>query len=379
MPKTRADPLADPQLYAGVSTAAERAARAELLRYCHERGASVEQLRAAVREDRLATLPLEFALTSNRRYTLTAVSRESGVSVPYLRAMLLALGHANPRPRERAFSEEDLSAARALAVFMQAGLPRDELLEVTRVIGQSLAQAAAAIRLFIGNALIQPGDSEHDLALRYVAAVEQLAPQMVPVLEQQLRVHLREQTTREVISRAEREAGVLSNTREVGVCFADLSGFTKLGERVPAEQLGALGTRMATLCIEVAQRPVELVKTIGDGAMFVSADVDTLLDAACTLAQRVDGEGEDFPTMRAGVASGPAVIRVGDWFGATVNRASRIADIAKPRTIVADASTRARAVRHSAWTRTRRRSLKGIDRRIALYRLGGPGKLQPRR
>ena len=80
--------------------------------------------------------------------------------------------------------------------------------------------------------------------------------------------------------------------------------------------------------------------------------------------------------MRAGVASGPAVIRVGDWFGATVNRASRIADIAKPRTIVADAATRARAVRHSAWTRTRRRSLKGIDRRMALYRLVVPGDTQ---
>jgi adenylate cyclase len=376
MPKRSADPLADPQLYAGVTTAAERKARAELLRYCHSRGASIEQLREAVREDRLATLPLEFALTSARRFTLTAVSRESGVPAPYLRAILLGLGHPNPRPRERAFSEEDLSAAKALAVFLKAGLPRDELLEVTRVIGQSLAQAATAIRLFIGNALIQPGDSEHDLALRYVAAVEQLTPQMTPVLEQQLRVHLREQTTREVIGRAEREAGALSNTREVGVCFADLSGFTKLGERVPAEQLGALGTRMATLCMEVAQPPVELVKTIGDGAMFVSADVDTLLDAACTLALRVDGEGEEFPTMRAGVASGPAVVRLGDWFGATVNRASRIADIAKPRTIVADAATRARSTRHSEWTRARRRGLKGIDGRIALYRLAVSGDKQ---
>src|ERR1700694_5880366 len=97
MPKTRADPLADPQLYAGVTTATERAARAELLRYCHARGASVEQLGAAVREDRLATLPLEFALTSNRRYTLTAVSRESGVPAPYLRAMVRARRHGQPR------------------------------------------------------------------------------------------------------------------------------------------------------------------------------------------------------------------------------------------------------------------------------------------
>jgi adenylate cyclase len=181
-----------------------------------------------------------------------------------------------------------------------------------------------------------------------------------------------------VIGRAEREAGTLSHPREVGVCFADLSGFTRLGERVPTEHVGSLGTRMATMCIEVAQPPVELVKTIGDGGMFVSTDLDALLDAECELADRVEREGDDFPTMRAGTAYGPAVFRLGDWFGATVNRASRIVDIAKPRAILADAPTRARAAKRFEWNRERRRNLKGIDGRTALYRLstGAPG---PRR
>jgi adenylate cyclase len=187
-----------------------------------------------------------------------------------------------------------------------------------------------------------------------------------------LRIHLREQATRDVISRTEREAGAVSNTREVGVCFADLSGFTRIGERVPVEQVGALGARMAALCMEVAQPPVELVKTIGDGGMFVSADVDALLDATRALAQSVEHEGEQLPTMRAGVAFGPAVVRLGDWFGATVNRASRIADIAKPRTILADGATHARSTRELAWRRTRRRSLRGIDGRTPLYRLDLP-------
>ena len=368
------DPLDDPLLYVGVARDAERGARRELLRYCHTQGASFEQLRAAVREDRLATMPLEFALTSGRRYTLTAIARESGVPAPYLRAMLLALGHPNPKPRERRYSEEDLRAAQALAVFLAAGLPREELLEVARALGQSMAQAAAAIRLFIGNALIQPGDSEHELGMRYMAAVEQLAPQLTPLLEHQFRIHLREQATRDVIERAEREAGAVEHTREVGVCFADLSGFTRIGERVPAEHVGALGARMAALCMEVAQPPVELVKTIGDGGMFVSADVNALLDATRALAENVEHEGEQLPTMRAGVAFGPAVVRLGDWFGATVNRASRIADIAKPRTILADGATHARSTRALAWRRTRRRSLRGINGRTPLYRLDLPAR-----
>jgi adenylate cyclase len=83
----------------------------------------------------------------------------------------------------------------------------------------------------------------------------------------------------------------------------------------------------------------------------------------------VEAEGEDFPTMRAGTAFGPAVFRLGDWFGATVNRASRIADAAKPGTILVDAETRSRADARFLWNRERRRSLKGIDGRVALYRL----------
>jgi adenylate cyclase len=103
--------------------------------------------------------------------------------------------------------------------------------------------------------------------------------------------------------------------------------------------------------------------------MFVCADVDALLDATRALAQNVEHEGERFPAMRAGIAFGPAVVRVGDWFGATVNRASRIAEIAKPRTILADGATRAQSTRALAWRPTRRKSLRGIDRRIPLYRL----------
>ena len=77
--------------------------------------------------------------------------------------------------------------------------------------------------------------------------------------------------------------------------------------------------------------------------------------------------------MRAGVAFGPAVVRIGDWFGATVNRASHIVDIAKPRTIVADGAAREHSTRALAWKRTRHRSLRGIvGRSPPLYRLDLP-------
>ena len=59
---------------------------------------------------------------------------------------------------------------------------------------------------------------------------------------------------------------------------------------------------MTVMATEVACPPVDLVKTVGDGAMLVSADVDALIDAARGLRDRVAKEGEEFPPVRVGIA-----------------------------------------------------------------------------
>lgn len=57
-----------------------------------------------------------------------------------------------------------------------------------------------------------------------------------------------------------------------------------------------------------------LVKTIGDAAMFVSPEVEPLIETVVTVARDVEAEGGDFPSVRIGVAYGPATNRGGDWF-----------------------------------------------------------------
>ena len=166
----------DPVLYAGCTDEAEQADRRRLLEELHAQGASFEMLEEAVREERLATLPVEFALSDGSRYTLTEVAREAGIDPRYARAVLLSLGHPNPRPRERRFSDRDLEVARILRVFLDSGMPKDEILEVSRVIGQSMARTAAAVRRVVGNSLLNPGDSELELGMRYAEAARQLAP-----------------------------------------------------------------------------------------------------------------------------------------------------------------------------------------------------------
>ncbi len=52
--------------------------------------------------------------------------------------------------------------------------------------------------------------------------------------------------------------------------------------------------------------------------------------------------GDDLlPEVRSGLATGPVVMRLGDVFGTTVNRASRLTGIAHPGAVLVDDATAA--------------------------------------
>jgi adenylate cyclase len=171
-----------------------------------------------------------------------------------------------------------------------------------------------------------------------------------------------------VISALERRGGQLPGSREVAVCFADLVGFTRLGEEVAPEELGHLAVRLEALASEAAAPPVRLVKTIGDAAMLASPEPEPLLDAALMLIDAADAEGEDFPQLRAGAAFGRALPRAGDWFGRPVNLASRITAIARPGSVLVEREVRESAKDAYGWSYAGERRLKGIREPVPLFR-----------
>jgi adenylate cyclase len=345
-----------------------REARRELLSELIDDGATLGELTRAVEEDRLILLPVERLLEGGGpRYTSAGVADQVGIDVELLRFLRRAIGLPMPGPGEAAFTEADVEAARRVKSMVDAGLPKDELLEVTRAIGVAMSQVTAASRGLVGRAMLRPGDSELDVAHRYLDAAQTLRPLMAPTLEYFFDLQLREQLRNDAFGGAELAAGRAAGSEEMAACFADLIGFTRVGERLDPEDLGALVGRLTEMAGEVAVAPVRLVKMIGDAAMLVSSDTPALVESALSLVEAA--EALDFPQLRAGVARGPAVPRAGDWYGRPVNLASRITAIARPGSVLCSREVRDVAAEGYRWSYAGRRRLKGIEGSIELFRV----------
>jgi adenylate cyclase len=345
-----------------------REARLDLLRRLEESGVSLEELKQASAEGRLVLLPVELALEGEGpRYTSAEVAESSGLDEEFHSAMLRALGLARPAPDERVFTDEDVAAARRLRQAREAGIPDDQLLEITRAMGRGMSSLAATVTRIVGRAMLRPGDTERDLALRYAGASRELTPLLGEALPNVLSLHLREQLRHVALEDSVLEQGALPEAEQIAVCFADLVGFTKLGERIPTEDLGEVADRLGELATDVASPPVRLVKTIGDAAMLVSPDVDALLDSALALVDA--GEAEDYPQLRAGVAQGEAIGRGGDFYGAPVNLASRLTSHARPGSVLAEASVREAANGDWSWSFAGKQRFRGLRKEVPVFRV----------
>jgi len=137
---------------------------------------------------------------------------------------------------------------------------------------------------------------------------------------------------------------------------------------VPPAELGAVAERLEVIAGDLARPPARLVKTIGDAAMLVSSDVGPLLACALDLHAAAAAEGDEFPPLRVGVARGPAIARAGDWYGRPVNLASRVTAIARPGSVLATREVRDAAPDGYRWSSAGRRSLRGVEGKVALDR-----------
>jgi adenylate cyclase len=345
-----------------------RTERLALLEQLAAEGVPLSELRRTTATGTVIFLPADRVIVGEERYTSAQVSAMSGVEEDFLVAARRAMGLPVPDPGEALYTEAEVESAKRTLLAREAGISDEEILDLLRVLGRGLSQAAESLRLLPLKLVLEPGLSERDLATRYAQAAEALYPMVDPLVSNILALHLRHTAQSEAINALERRGGQLPSSREIAVCFADLVGFTRLGEEVAPEQLGRLAVRLEALATDVARPPVRLVKTIGDAAMLAAPEPEPLLDAALMLIDAANAEGEDFPQLRAGVALGRAVPRAGDWFGRPVNLASRITAVARPGSVLAEREVHDALESAYSWSYAGERRLKGIRDPVRLFR-----------
>jgi adenylate cyclase len=343
----------------------EREARLALVDHLLGLGCSDVELREAHAANRLALLPLELLLAAEGDRTMAEVAEDHGVDVDDLDRTRRALGL--PADREAAVYGEALARhATRLRSATDAGVPVDVLVDINRVVGRSMAAIVAAGRDAVARTLRSgTGLNEHQQAIGVAAAVQELMPMMTDVLLYAYEEHARELVRNE-------QAGVLTlaegapDVRQVAVAFADLVGFTSLGDALGPGEAEAVAVRLERVAGEALRPPTTLIKTIGDEVMLASPDAPALAESVIGLLAAAD-HADDLPALRAGAAAGPAVSRAADWYGAPVNLASRLTALAKPGTLLADRAFREAAADAARWTEAGDRQVRGVAEPVATY------------
>jgi adenylate cyclase len=343
-----------------------RQERAELIEWLLARGFDIDQIRSEFSPMLLPAIRMigdDGVLVSPRE-----ISEYSGVSLELLQRLHRAAGlvgtdDPDARLQSRADAESVLGAAR----LVDLGLDPQQVVLIVRLLMDGLTGAAVTMRQAALHASLHPGATELELAQAIEVLAHDAEPVLGPMVDALLRLALRHSVETEAINAVERTAGTLPGARQVAVAFADLVGFTRLGEQMPPEDLGLVALRLADLAHEVVASPVQFVKTIGDAVMLVCSDPHTLLVTVLDLVGAATAE--DFPRLRVGLAFGHAINRAGDWYGSPVNLASRITGVAPAGTVWVNESAR-KAIGdppNIKWSSPEARHLKGIRGEVLLY------------
>ena len=348
----------------------DRDARLELLRVLENEGFTLDELREAAANDRLALLPVERILAGDGpRYTQEELAEKTGLPIEFLNEAARALGVPVREPGERTITEEELELSHSAKLLLDAGLPEEAFLELTTVMSRSMANIAATFVSVFGDALLQPGDTERDLGLRYAETMRNLGPLAAPTLEQMFNLRLRERMREAVIGRAELESGRLAGSQTVTVGFVDIVGFTKLGEDVGPDDVGTVVRRFERAVSEAVEPPVRLVKTIGDAAMLVAPEPAPVVEAVLCLVERSQ---EEAPLLRGGVALGEGLPRAGDWYGRPVNLASRITSFARRGSVLTSKEVRDAVGDGYSWSAAGSQRFKGVKGSVDVFRVRRP-------
>jgi adenylate cyclase len=157
------------------------------------------------------------------------------------------------------------------------------------------------------------------------------------------------------------------------MCFLDITGYTRLtqerGDAAAASLADQLGRLVQRISVRHGGRPV---KWLGDGVMIHFPNPGPGVAAALDMVSEVAEAG--LPPAHVGLHAGPVIFQEGDYYGQTVNVASRIAEYARPgEVIVSQAVVDASSGSDVAFREIGPVELKGVAGAVRLHAASRPG------
>ncbi|WP_139000216.1 adenylate/guanylate cyclase domain-containing protein [Rhodococcus zopfii] len=319
-------------------TGAARRSRIAVLQQLVDHGVSTTELSRATSAGQLAYLVFDDALAPRGdMYTLEQIAQHTGVRVADVERWFRSMGRGVSTTGSADFSHDDLRLARLLTEYRALGNDDAALFAFARVVGRNASMFADVSRPFLEKQL-EAYRERPEVALLFANDLRRFAAVQSRLLSQAVTTRLRQHLSQQVrIGGTDRPS---QDVYDVAVCFADLVGFTILGEQLSPTELGGLADRLDSLTTDLVEEPVRFVKTIGDAVMLISPDPTALVQVAVQLVDAARQRG--LPPLHVGIAWGAVVHSAGDWVGQSLNRASRIVAVAEPLEILVDSETMSR-------------------------------------
>ena len=312
--------------------------RVRLMQAFEDAGIEIELIARGITAGKLSYENLALFLPKPAAFSQTyeELAAEVGRSPELVRRLVTEFGlpQTASEPRLR---EDDVAVLRDL-LTVWAAAEDDELARLARTYGQNIRRLVASDLEIMSNALFAPlrrsGLTDHQmrevaggLGVRVMALGERL------LLWLRGR-HLEHEILSNTVQNTEEylhELGIAPKRqpRPPAIAFLDLTGYTALTEERGDEAGADLADRLATLVHEAAQpHGGHPVKWLGDGVMFYFPEPRAAVLTGLDLVEQTPAVVD--VRARVGINAGGVIFRDGDYFGRTVNVASRIADYARP-------------------------------------------------
>ncbi len=350
-------------------------AHARIVARLRARGHSLQEIRRATKEGRLAFGYIEELLPAHEAtITMRQASRRTGLEPALIERIFGMLGFAQPDH----LAPEDVEMLEHMASVLEAGFPLAAFLQLMRVYGQAIAQISdAEVRLFhlyVHEPLMRDGATGLSVAEQMGELASSLLPFSSPVMDHLHRRLLHHFVEQDIIGHMETDLGAAAGDElgrmRTAIAFADLAGYTQLTEQQGDEEAASIVERFVADVTHTLPDEARIVKTIGDEVMLVSSDPAALADWAVGFQALVSGR----PVPRIGIHAGEVLYRDGDYYGREVNLAARVAARAAAGEVLVTRAIVDLAESHQEFDRIGEVTLKGFSDPTELYLAIGPGE-----